>query len=78
MVLGPLVAFQQGSACVILDRIDAATLADFIKRESIGYFAGVPTLLYDLLAYPEIRPGDLKTLKRVLREPVWSGRASVI
>ena len=39
-VLGPLVAFQQGACCVLFDKIDARSLADSIRDERIGYFAG--------------------------------------
>jgi acyl-CoA synthetase (AMP-forming)/AMP-acid ligase II len=66
MVLGPVLAFQYGSAVVPIDTIDAVGLAGFIERERIGHFAGVPTVLYDLLTHPEVRKESLRTLVRPL------------
>ncbi len=66
MVLSPLVAFQQGSAAIIVDHASAQTMAEWIGRERIGYFAGVPTQLHDLLSSSDVRAQDLVTLKRVL------------
>ena len=64
VVLGPLVAFQDGSACVCIDRIDAEGLADWVRRERVGHFAAVPTVFYDLLSHPGVRPADLASLVR--------------
>jgi len=64
MVLGPLVAFQDGSALVCMDRIDALGVAEWVRRERVGHFAAVPTVLYDLLTHPEIRREDLASLRR--------------
>jgi acyl-CoA synthetase (AMP-forming)/AMP-acid ligase II len=65
-VLGPLQAWQNGSACVAMDRTDALGVADWIERERIGSFAGVPTLIHDLLTHPEVRPEQLATLRQPL------------
>ncbi len=64
MVLGPLVAFQDGSALVCIDRIDAEGVADWVSRERVGHFAAVPTILYDLLTHPAVRREDLASLRR--------------
>ncbi len=62
VVLGPLVSFQIGSCCVCIDRIDPEGLADWIRRERVGSFAGVPTILHDLLTHPEVTAEDLEPL----------------
>ncbi len=64
VVLGPLVAFQCGSACVAMDRIDALGIAEWVRSERIGHFAAVPTVLHDLLTHPDVKPADLATLRR--------------
>jgi acyl-CoA synthetase (AMP-forming)/AMP-acid ligase II len=66
MVLGPVLAFQNGSCVVPIDTIDALGLAEFIHKERIGHFAGVPTILYDLLTHPQVEREDLRTLVRPL------------
>jgi acyl-CoA synthetase (AMP-forming)/AMP-acid ligase II len=64
MVLGPLVAFQDGSALVCIDRIDGEGVAEWVRKESVGHFAAVPTILYDLLTHPAVRREDLASLRR--------------
>jgi acyl-CoA synthetase (AMP-forming)/AMP-acid ligase II len=66
VVLGPLQAWQNGSACVAMDRTDAVGVAEWIERERIGSFAGVPTLIHDLLTHPEVRPEQLASLTQPL------------
>jgi acyl-CoA synthetase (AMP-forming)/AMP-acid ligase II len=61
-VLGPLQAWQNGSTCVAMDRTDAQGAAEWIERERIGSFAGVPTLVHDLLTHPGVRPEQLASL----------------
>jgi acyl-CoA synthetase (AMP-forming)/AMP-acid ligase II len=62
VVLGPLVAFQIGSCCVCIDRIDPLGLAAWIRQERVGNVAGVPTLFHDLLTHPDVKPEDLASL----------------
>ena len=38
------------------------SLARLIKQEGVTHFAVVPTVAYDLLTHPEVRPDDLATL----------------
>jgi acyl-CoA synthetase (AMP-forming)/AMP-acid ligase II len=66
VVLGPLQTWQNGSACVAMDRTDAIGVAEWIERERIGSFAGVPTLIHDLLTHPEVRPEQLVSLTQPL------------
>ncbi len=62
MVLSPLAAFQIGSCCVAMDRIDPEGLAEWVRTERVGTFAGVPTILHDLLTHPNVKPDDLESL----------------
>jgi len=62
MVLSPLTAFQIGSCCVAMDRIDPEGLAEWVRTERVGTFAGVPTILHDLLTHPNVKPEDLESL----------------
>jgi acyl-CoA synthetase (AMP-forming)/AMP-acid ligase II len=64
MVLGPLVAFQDGSALVCMDRIDPPGLAEWVRSERVGHFAAVPTILYDLLTHSGVTREDLASLRR--------------
>ena len=59
VVLGPVQAWQNGCACVAMDRIDAVGVAAWIEQERIGSFAAVPTVIHDLLTHPDVRPGQL-------------------
>ena len=62
MVLSPLVAYQIGSCCVAIDRIDPQGLAEWVRKERVGQFAGVPTILHDLLTHPGVMAEDLASL----------------
>lgn len=64
MVLGPLVAFQNGECCVAMDRIDPEGIAEWVRSERIASFASVPTILHDLLTHPKVSPEDLASLLR--------------
>jgi acyl-CoA synthetase (AMP-forming)/AMP-acid ligase II len=64
VVLAPLVAFQDGSACVCIDRIDAEGLAAWVRDERVGHFAAVPTVFHDLLTHPGVTRADLASLVR--------------
>ncbi len=64
VVLAPLVAFQDESACVCIDRIDAEGLAEWVRTERVGHFAAVPTVFYDLLTHSGVTREDLASLIR--------------
>lgn len=64
VVLVPLVAFQVGSTCVCMDRVDPLGVAEWVREERIATFHAVPAILHDLLTHPEVKPGDLATLTR--------------
>jgi long-chain acyl-CoA synthetase len=64
MVLAPLTAFQVGSTCVAMDRIDPVGLAGWVRDEQVGHFAAVPTIIHDLMTHPDVSPEDLASLER--------------
>jgi len=64
VVLGPVASFQLGICCVCIDRIDPVGLAEWIERERVGNFAGVPTIFHDLLTHPDVKPAQLASLVR--------------
>ncbi len=64
VVLVPILVFADGGCCVCMDRIDPEGIAEWVKRERIGHFAGVPTIFHDLLTHPKVKPADLVSLVR--------------
>jgi len=62
MVLGPLSVLQDGRCLVAMDRTDALGVAEWVRRERVGAFDGVPTILHDLLTHPGVSPEDLRSL----------------
>jgi long-chain acyl-CoA synthetase len=62
MVLAPMVAFQDGSCCVCIDGLKPEIIAQWVRKEKIGHFASVPTVIHDLLTSTSINPEDLLTL----------------
>jgi acyl-CoA synthetase (AMP-forming)/AMP-acid ligase II len=64
MVLGPILSAQAQSKCVLMDRIDALGVAEWVAREGISTFASVPTTFHDLLTHPDVKREDLASLTR--------------
>jgi acyl-CoA synthetase (AMP-forming)/AMP-acid ligase II len=62
MVLAPMVAFQDGACCVLMDSVKPEDIARWVREERVGHFASVPTVIQDLLTSPLVSPGDLATL----------------
>jgi len=71
-VLGPICIFYDGRTCVCMDRIDAPGVAEWVRKERIGSFDGVPTIIHDLLTDPGVDAGDLASLT----EPIMGGADS--
>jgi acyl-CoA synthetase (AMP-forming)/AMP-acid ligase II len=57
-----MAAFQVPTTCVAMDRIDPLGIAEWVRRERIHTFHGVPTLFHDLLTHPEVSRDDLAPL----------------
>jgi acyl-CoA synthetase (AMP-forming)/AMP-acid ligase II len=66
VVLGPVQAWQYGVCSVSMDRIDAVGVAEWVERERICTFAGVPTVIHDLLTHPDVKPEQLASLAQPL------------
>jgi len=64
VVLVPVAAFQIGSACVCIDRIDPPGLAAWVRDERVASFHAVPAILHDLLTHSDVKPADLASLER--------------
>jgi long-chain acyl-CoA synthetase len=62
IVLEVLAPWIDGRCVVAIDRTDALGLADWIERERVGAFSGVPTIFHDLLTHPDVQPERLASL----------------
>ena len=69
-VLTTLAVAQAGGCSVIMDRIDAEGVAEWIRREKVTVWNGPPALLHSMAMLDTVRPADLDSL-----EEVWSGGA---
>jgi len=70
LVLTTLLVAQAGGCAVIMDRIDAAGVADWIREERVTTWNGPPALIHSLASDGRIAPGDLRSL-----DEVWNGGA---
>ncbi|MBK6509573.1 MAG: AMP-binding protein [Haliea sp.] len=62
VVLAPMVAFQLGACCVLMDSLKPQDIARWVREERVRHFASVPTVIQDLLTSPLVAPEDLATL----------------
>jgi acyl-CoA synthetase (AMP-forming)/AMP-acid ligase II len=69
-VLTTLLTAQAGACQVLMDRIDAAGVAEWIGRERITLWNGAPATLHSLATIDDIAPADLASLGEV-----WVGGA---
>ncbi len=70
MILTTLLTAAAGGCCVVSDRRDARGIAEWIGRESITVWNGVPALLHTMVTDDSIDPDWLSTLSEV-----WTGGA---
>jgi long-chain acyl-CoA synthetase len=70
LVLTTLLVAQAEGCAVIMDRIDAGGVAEWIERERVTTWNGPPALLYSMVHDDSIRPEALASL-----EDVWVGGA---
>ena len=68
MVLTTLLTAQAGGCCVVMDRRDAAGIAEWVRRERVTVWNGVPAQLYDMARGGVVPKEDLASLQEV-----WSG-----
>ena len=71
VALTTLLAAQAGGRIVLMDKHDPAGVVDWIRRECVTVWNGVPTLLYSMVNDMSIDPADLESLSEV-----WTGGAS--
>ncbi len=69
-VLTTLLVARAGGTSIVMDRIDAVGVAEWIRAERVTTFNGPPALLYTLAHSDEVSPADLDTL-----DEVWTGGA---
>ncbi len=69
-VLTTLLVSQAGGCSIVMDRIDAEGVADWIHRERVTTWNGPPALLHDLATNPAVALSDLASLTEV-----WTGGA---
>ena len=67
-VLTTLLTAQAGACAVIMDRIDAEGVAEWIQRERVTVWNGPPALLHSLVERDDITSEDLGSL-----EEIWAG-----
>nr|WP_280402229.1 class I adenylate-forming enzyme family protein [Nocardia carnea] len=65
IILSTLLTAQAGGCAVIMDRRDAAGVAEWITTREVTVWNGAPAQLFDLAARPELDLGSLRE--------VWSG-----
>ena len=65
LILTTLLVAQAGGCCIVMDRRDVSGVAEWIGRERIAVWNGVPAQLYDLASRPDLDIGAL--------EEVWCG-----
>ena len=69
-VLTTLLVSQAGGTSIVMDRIDAEGVAEWIRDERVTTWNGPPALLYSLASMDAVAPGDLASLREV-----WTGGA---
>ncbi|MBX3286743.1 MAG: AMP-binding protein [Actinobacteria bacterium] len=69
-VLTTLLVSQAGGTSIVMDRIDAEGVAEWIRTERITTWNGPPALLHSLATMDSIDPHDLLSL-----DEVWTGGA---
>ncbi len=69
-VLTTLLVSQAGGTSIVMDRIDAEGVAEWIRREKVTTWNGPPALLHSLAHMDEVDPADLASL-----DEVWTGGA---
>ena len=70
-VLTTLLTAQAGATAIVMDRIDAAGVAEWIREERVTLFNGPPALLHSLAHDHAIAADDLSSLQEV-----WTGGAA--
>jgi long-chain acyl-CoA synthetase len=70
LALTTLLVAQAGGTCVIMDRLDADGVAEWIRGEQVTTWNGVPAILYDMVHGSTVAARDLASL-----DDIWTGGA---
>jgi len=70
MVLTTLLVAQARGTCIVMDRIDAEGVAEWVRRERVSLWNGPPALLHGLATNDAVHRDDLASL-----DEVWTGGA---
>jgi long-chain acyl-CoA synthetase len=70
MVLTTLLVAQAEGTCIVMDRIDAEGVAEWVREERVTVWNGPPALLHSLASNENVAPSDLASLREV-----WTGGA---
>ncbi|MBA2609909.1 MAG: AMP-binding protein [Actinobacteria bacterium] len=70
IVLTTLTVAQTGGTCVVMDRVDAEGVAEWIRNEQVTVWNGPPALLHSLAHNAAVAASDLASLREV-----WTGGA---
>lgn len=65
MILGVVQPLLAGARSVLMDRIDVAGVASWVREFGIEWMYGPPVLVYDLLTRSDVDPADLATLRHL-------------
>jgi long-chain acyl-CoA synthetase len=71
-VTSTLLVAQAGGSQVVMNRVDSEGIADWIRRERVNSWFGVPTMLHGLARSDNVDPSDLASL-----EDIWTGGADL-
>jgi acyl-CoA synthetase (AMP-forming)/AMP-acid ligase II len=69
-VLTTLLVSQAGGTSIVMDRMDAEGIAEWIRTERVTTWNGPPALLHSLATMSSVAPSDLASL-----DEVWTGGA---
>lgn len=69
-VLTTLLVSQAGGTSILMDRIDAEGVAEWIRDHDVNVWNGPPALLHSLAEFDTVAPDDLASLREV-----WTGGA---
>lgn len=62
-VVGMIACIFRGATAILVPRFDAEMVLSLIQSEKITHFAGVPTMYWGLLSYPEANKFDSSSLR---------------
>lgn len=70
-----LASIYRGTTCVLVPRFDAEMVLTLMQNEKITHFAGVPTMYWGLLSYPDTHKFDMAAIKKNLKLCMSGGAA---